>query len=626
MPTTLIPSLNTCLSRMTSGEKRLARRLEEKLDEDYLLWYDVPVGKKQLHPDFIVLHPLRGLLVLEVKDWQLETIANADRTKFKLFTSDGVKSVDNPLEQARKYVLYINKVLSRDAALVEPIGSPFQGKLVFPYGYGVILSNITRSAFDRVQLDSVISPNLVICQDEMYESVDELEFQQRLWDMFIYNFDRQLTPEQIKRIRWHIFPDIAIQTEQLSFLTEPEKTEDIKPVEIPIDLMRIMDLQQEQLARSLGDGHRVIHGVAGSGKTLILAYRCQFLAKATNKQILVLCFNVSLAAKLRQIVEDKGIADMVTVRHFHGWCVDRLTHHGIAKPDTRQFKGEAYVEQLVQTVIQSVDAGQIPAGEYGAVLIDEGHDFQDSWLKLLTQIVDPETNSLLLLYDDAQNLYGKENKRKTSFKSIGIQARGRTTILKINYRNTSEVLSLAYEFAKHAIASTEVEDEDLPVLVQPQSGGRHGSPPELIELPSFSQEAKYIADRSQQFHDRGLAWNQIAVIYRTDFMGVQISRELNQAQIPVEWLNRDRDSRNYQPNSESIKLVTMHSSKGLEFPVVFIAGLGFMPNQNNATADEAKLLYVAMTRSTDQLILTFDRESEFVSRVKTALEKVTPRT
>ena len=39
-----------------------------------------------------------------------------------------------------------------------------------------------------------------------------------------------------------------------------------------------MDLQQEQLARSLGDGHRVIHGVAGSGKTLILGYRAEQLA------------------------------------------------------------------------------------------------------------------------------------------------------------------------------------------------------------------------------------------------------------------------------------------------------------------------------------------------------------
>ena len=58
----LIPSLNSCVARMTSGEKRFAVRLEQNLDDDYLIWYDVPIGKKQLHPDFIVLHPLRGLL------------------------------------------------------------------------------------------------------------------------------------------------------------------------------------------------------------------------------------------------------------------------------------------------------------------------------------------------------------------------------------------------------------------------------------------------------------------------------------------------------------------------------------------------------------------------------------
>ena len=50
-----------------------------------------------------------------------------------------------------------------------------------------------------------------------------------------------------------------------------------------------MDLQQEQLARSLGEGHRVIHGVAGYGKTMILGYRCQYLAKVLAKPILVLC-------------------------------------------------------------------------------------------------------------------------------------------------------------------------------------------------------------------------------------------------------------------------------------------------------------------------------------------------
>ena len=64
----LIPSLNSCKSRMTRGERRFAERLEAKLESDYLIWYDVPVGRKKRHPDFIVFHPRRGVLVLEVKD------------------------------------------------------------------------------------------------------------------------------------------------------------------------------------------------------------------------------------------------------------------------------------------------------------------------------------------------------------------------------------------------------------------------------------------------------------------------------------------------------------------------------------------------------------------------------
>lgn len=48
----LIPSLNSCLSRMTSGEKRFARRLEALLEDDYLCWFDIPLGDKRRYPDF----------------------------------------------------------------------------------------------------------------------------------------------------------------------------------------------------------------------------------------------------------------------------------------------------------------------------------------------------------------------------------------------------------------------------------------------------------------------------------------------------------------------------------------------------------------------------------------------
>jgi hypothetical protein len=45
---------------MTSGEHRFAQKLEDKLEEDYLLWYNVSIGHQRLHSDLIMLHPLRG--------------------------------------------------------------------------------------------------------------------------------------------------------------------------------------------------------------------------------------------------------------------------------------------------------------------------------------------------------------------------------------------------------------------------------------------------------------------------------------------------------------------------------------------------------------------------------------
>ncbi len=65
-----------------------------------------------------------------------------------------------------------------------------------------------------------------------------------------------------------------------------------------------------------------------------------------------------------------------------------------------------------------------------------------------------------------------------------------------------------------------------------------------------------------------------------------------------------------------MKLMTMHSSKGLEFPVVAVSGVGYMPVESADKVAEAKLLYVAMTRSTEKLLLTSHRETEFLAQLK----------
>src|SRR5262245_50101830 len=155
----LIPSLSAVSGKMTSGERRFARRLETHLEEDYLCWYDVPVGPRSTHPDFLVLHPRRGLLVLEVKDWKLETIRSIDKFSVTLVIDGREKRDSNPLAKARQYAFSVCRLFESDPALVSEPGSEFQGRLLFPWGYGVVLSNISRKEFDETDLGNVLPPD-----------------------------------------------------------------------------------------------------------------------------------------------------------------------------------------------------------------------------------------------------------------------------------------------------------------------------------------------------------------------------------------------------------------------------------------------------------------------------------
>jgi hypothetical protein len=208
---TQIPTLNSCLPRMTAGEKRFAQRLEQKLEDDYLLWYDVPVGLKQRRPDFVVFHPRRGLLVLEVKDWKPETIQHADSTQFTLVTERGLVKESHPLLQARAYALEIGVVLERDPALRFPAGLRHAGKITLPWAWGVVLANISRKQFEDGGLDAVIPPHLAICRDEFYESVEPEDFQERLWAMCPSPFPVAKPQPQIDRERWHLLPELRVE-------------------------------------------------------------------------------------------------------------------------------------------------------------------------------------------------------------------------------------------------------------------------------------------------------------------------------------------------------------------------------------------------------------------------------
>lgn len=617
----LINSLNQTRRNVTPGERRFGRRLEALLEDDYLCWFDVPIGPARHYPDFLILHPSRGLLLLEVKDWRLDNVRWIDKIAAGLCIDGAVKTVANPLEQARSYTNLVVNRLSEDPQLREAEG-PYQGKLCFPYGYGVVLTNITRRQLDgalsEAEQDLVLPARLVICKDEMTESVDALAFQERLWGMFQYDFRRRLTLPQIERIRWHLFPEIRIGDRQTTLFSDFEEKGggQAAPETIP-DLVRVLDLEQETLARNLGSGHRVIHGVAGSGKTLILGYRCVHLAEMLRKPILVLCFNISLAARLRSFIAGRGLEDRVNVHHFHEWCGEQLRTYHMELPDT----GGQFWDRQVEAVIQGVDAGRIPRAQYGAIMIDEGHDFEPEWLKLVTQMVDPVTDSLLLLYDDAQSIYRKSRGLDFSLSSVGIKAAGRTSILRLNYRNTREILQFAYDFASKFIGPQSADDDHIP-MIQPETGGASGPAPAYRHFPSLGEEIDYATRCIKAWHERGDFLGEIAVIYTHTDHGRRVAHALKFLGVPHLLMANQAGKRAYDPRTPQVNILSVQSSKGLEFRSVIFLGLGQIESAESEAAQNMKLLYVGMTRAKERLLITASGRNDFTERLESMAGKV----
>lgn len=610
-------------SRCNAGERRVLDQLRQCLDDQHIVWHDLPVGEAARQPDFIVLGPGLGLLLLEVKDWKLATIRQATPDRVELATASGPVMTAHPLRQVRDHAMALADLLQRDPALVHDDG-PHRGRLALRYGWGAVMSNLRRAEVAALPgFDAVFPPARTLLRDDLDDSVDPETFVQRLSGLFTVDLAQRLTPAQRERIRWHLFPELRLGA------PAPAPTPAEAPPEVP-DLLQVMDLQQEQVARTLGDGHRVIHGVAGSGKTMILVHRARLLAREAEpaRPVLVLCYNRALADRIEALVApDEPLRARLQVRTFHGWCAELARRHRIAVPAAPEGPDDADAPaRLAQAVIAAADAGRVPLGGHHAVLIDEAHDFEDGWLRLAAAMADPGARRLLVLYDDAQSIY-QRLRRRFSFTSVGIQARGRTSVLRLNYRNTAEVLGLALRFARGLLPErgrdreAGRDDEDDRVTgVAPSSSGRRGPRPVLIRARSEHEEAELLAARIADAVVAGTPLGEIAVLCRTRAQMAPIAEALARRGLPLQSMG-SAGFQHFDWSQAGIRLVTLHSAKGLEFAHVHVAGLQRLPWRDETLEDAVRLVYVAMTRATQSLVLSCCGSSPVVERLQAALQE-----
>lgn len=600
----LIPSLGA--ARFDArGELRLAERLKDCLEDNAWVWHNIPVGPFGRHPDFVVLHPQQGIVVLEVKDWRLDTIGSANSKQVELITDRGNVSTTNPFEQVRSYMFNVVNSLQRDPLLVNEGGS-FKGRPVFSFGHGVAFANITRKQFEQTDLHEVFPPERCIFRDEMAEKVDADAFRERVWRMASPRIGPALSLPQIDRVRALLFPEIRVTQIALPFDDPPTNASPAND-----RMLAVMDMQQELLARSMGEGHRIVRGVAGSGKTLILAFRAEQIARAASRPVLLLSYANGISGRLENAMQDRGVEDKVLTSTFHSWCWKMLRTYDIPHPGEKDIPD--YSERLaasVQAVLDAAERGLIPGGQYDAVLIDEAHDFEPQWLALAAKMVNPDTNALMIVYDDAQAIY--KGRKRPVWKQLGIEAAGRTTVLKVNYRNTAQILRFARKFAADVIGAPGVCAGDESAILLPEDGGREGVEPMVRQCVSHEGEAHAIAEWLLGRKAAGYQWGQMAVLYPRHFIGERFEKILAKHSMPMDVTKKN--SNRVQSERDAVRFLSMHNAKGLEFPCVAIGGLGELKKVEDIE-DDVRLTYVAITRATHEAFITYSNMSELVGRL-----------
>jgi hypothetical protein len=603
------------IERSRGGERRLLEALARKLEDDYTVWHNIPIMGSGREPDVVLLHPRRGLLVLEVKDWKRRTILDANPMRVQIETERGRVSTMHPVAQARGYMLELTHQLQKIPELLHPEGR-HRGQLLLPWGWGAVLNGIRRREVEGdASFASVFEPHKVLLWDDLAEDVDAMAFQERLWGMFNVQWQHPLSLPQMNIVRGLLFPELRIGAQQSLW---PESS----PARLVVqDVLQVMDLHQETVARNLGEGHRVIHGPAGSGKTMILVFRAVQLAAAArpDKPILVLCYNRDLATRIETMLRLKGVGAAVQVSTFHAWAMDLIRTYQLGTIRSGALTSEDY-EALARLACEGITSARVPKGQYTALLIDEAHDLADEWLAAAVQMVDPATKSLLVLYDDAQSIYHQRGRRRTSFARLGIEAQGRTEILRVNYRNTTEVLALAIECAQGILEAGQTGVAEEVPLVMPQSAGRSGPVPMFLSFHSGREEASGVAHQIRELLAHGRDPGDIAVLarYRAALDGVRAALESE----GVRCTPAKNERRRREEGAPEVTLTTFHSSKGLEFPCVFVVGIDRIDDAQANRVEELRLLYVAMTRATHSLVLTAVGSSRLTRHVEQALARV----
>jgi hypothetical protein len=601
--------------KATEGERKVHRFLKEaaKPHSDFMGCYKPAIGALGMEPDFVLFGKKLGLLVLEVKDWTLGQISSYTPFEFTLRSGGKTVKKPNPDKQAKGYV---NALMERLKPFPEFLSDlpAHEGALKIPIGRMVVFPNVDRRAYcDRalqwlIPLERALFSEEISPGGDLYTDPSGKKFLDRISGALPFRF-RGMIHKEFQKLTLLMWPESQIV---LPLREGPGKVRFQREVQA-------LDEAQARLALRLSPGHQIIKGPPGTGKTLALIHRCCHLRKAQerHKRILFVCYNIALVSYLKRLIHEKALGTGekgIHVHHFYQLCslvLAESLHYENEEPE--------YYESVVKETLSRLREGKYALEPFDAIFIDEGQDFSGDMLRALILLL-KEGGDLVIALDPYQDLY----RRRSSWSGLGIKAAGRVHRLKRVYRNTHEI----YEFSRCFLGTEKTQGRQLAL-----DFALHGEAPLLKALESVEQVEKFIlADLSDALGTGEYRRSEIAVIYDDKVysgerfaydnraLPMRFLRRMDEAGIPATWVSQDvRSKEMFDVTTDRVSLISIHSSKGLDFDLVYLVGMDRIHVTDKTWPTIRMLTYVAITRAKYRLVIPYVEETELIRRMRLSL-------